>query len=968
MANDVKLKVGADTGDLEKEFGALVKKVQSQLDKLKLGPESSKATPAATKKAEAVSAAKKVEERSRAEPGSMRETVQISKSLDAKVAQEKKGLDQINGELVKKKALIDDLTKQQATLAKGSEKELEIQKQIGKEKEKYARAQGYAQIRQVGFDRAQAAADKIKGLVRTQETDEEGKSIEKVTFESPKASEKGKEKGSSDKVKVSTPGVPGALQFGTAVNTQRRPAGQEGFEKVFKTVVAQKQKTKEDVAALKIANSTLSQKDGTLNKIKKQEDTLLKMDKDATFWTEQRKKYEEEINSILETREALQKKLKVDSDGNPVPDAADKPKEKKGKEEDVVGQLMSKLSVAGVISGITGVVVQGINQIVGSPSRALAAGGSAVANTVGKEYASVYNGNLPTELALTKEKAEAKRMADTQEKGERAKDKALTVAAATGVIATGGLALSGVGAIPAIGTAVGAGAAAFGTQRMRAKTVAGLTKDFFPEYSKQQTAEYESLIAQQNSEDFNKNYESKKKLNPTKVLAAEEYNQNAQRDVDFQRQMGLSNEEFRGRFESPTGNAVGGFKQKAFDAGFTSEQAMQSASNIQAAGGSTRASTGLATTALQAGRNLDLTNASSVIGKLSGSLGGSDTTKEAFVKILAEGTKVGLDGSEYRSENRRFIETAAEVISQSGTTSTAGVEQILGQFGRFFGDKTMAGQDAGKSAYEMYRQTSMAQTGPEGTMRAAGMLTDPTIAKLDTFSRASLFNMPIDQLTPDNPAIISMAKKAGVKPEELIEAQNNITAKSANKFEASDTAVQKLKDVKEKYGVKSAIGFQGPLAPKAYDEMTEALGQSNTMQGLEHPNLAQNQRAASAYSDALSSGDTKKMSKAMEEAKTSQLEKPSSGRAEDETNKIRAEMSREVNRIFVDMKDSIIPAAGAAENFVRRIKELNAAMMALPENQRAGFANANILPIFGHAPETAASAGPPTAGSPPNGR
>ena len=609
-------------------------------------------------------------------------------------------------------------------------------------------------------------------------------------------------------------------------------------------------------------------------------------------------------------------------------------------------------SVPGSIGAIAGAVVMSINQIAGSASRGIVAGGSAVSSTAGREYSSIYNGSLPTEMAFSKERAQAKEMADKQEAANRSMDTAKAAAGIALGMAAPAMALSGVG-IPAAGaSALGSMGMLLSSQRMRAQTFGSIAGSLgFSGIAKTQHQEYENLLAQQNSQDFMGNYEAKKQLNPTKVLGVNDYNQNSQRDLDFQRQMGLNMGSFRGTF-----------KNSIFNAGFDDTQGMGMASGIMGAGGSTRASTGLAGFGLQAQRSLDMTNAGGVIGTLSKSLGGADTTKEAFIKILAEGTRVGLDGSEFREENRKFVEAAAQVVSQSGVTSGAGVDQIMSQFGKFFGDKTGAGLAAGQGAYDLYRQTSMATSGPRGTMRAAGMLSDPTISKLDRDSREALFNMPIDQLTPDNPAIIAMAKQANISPQQLIDAQNKITSKSANQFARSDRARDSLSAVKKKYGASSAIGFQGPLSAGAYDEMTNALGESNIAQIKEHPELGQNQRLTSAYSDALSSGDTQKQGKILEEAKKAQIESNASVRPEDETNKVRAEMSREINRVFMDMKDAIVPAAGAAANFVEQIKKLNAAMMALPEGDRAAYANKNILSIFGATPTNAPSAGSPSSG------
>jgi hypothetical protein len=432
------------------------------------------------------------------------------------------------------------------------------------------------------------------------------------------------------------------------------------------------------------------------------------------------------------------------------------------------------------------------------------------------------------------------------------------------------------------------------------------------------------------------------------------YLRDYQRNLDFQRQTGQSEEGFRG--------FLGGVNR----AGFTDEQGMGMSSGILGAGGSTRAATGNAALGLQAQRNLDITNASGLIGKLSGGLGGAETTKESFVKLLAEGTRAGLDGSDFREENRKFVESAADMISKSGVSTSGGVEQILSQFGRFFGDKTNTGIEAGKNAFDLYRETSMATTGPRATMRAAGMLTDPTIGKLSRDSREALFNMPIDQLTPDNPAIIAMAAQAStpqhtVSPEDLIKAQNKITSKSANLFKNSDIATQNLSKIKQKYNLSSAIGFQGPLSQVSYDEIGKALGESNIAQIKEHPELGKDQRTASAYSEGLTRDDARMQNKALEDAKKNQLEAPTTGRPGDETNRQQAEASRLANELFVSIQKSIVPASDAVKTFAT---DINALVAAIKSGQGTGAALKTFNDKY---PGMTAPSNVPSANSPSSG-
>lgn len=753
MAQDVKLKIGADTSELERAFGTLIKKIQGDADRLKISPSGSKAAPGVE---------------------SVREAAQTSRNLNQRIREEKAGLDLINRELAKKKALIDQISQQQANAVKGSREELALVQRLNRERERLHQAEKVAQIQKVNYDKAQEASNRARGI--------------------------------------------GGGQGGVA---------QGG------------------------------------------------------------------ITSLSGLAKAL---------GIPL---------------GAIGAGATAIAGGTALEGIRRYFTQANYRAAENQASAFQTQGQG-----GQRLNSLLNGGAAQELTFDPQRAQASQRADAYMKGELESSFRLFSRPLQTL---------------------------FGKRRY---TGSGLFKQ-----SEQMgwgtagtEAEVQSQQDKERAEFQSKQFEALKNgpEGAMRTAVSGSYLSNYQRDLDFQRQMGLNTGSFRGGF-------LGGVQ----GAGFTTEQGMGMASGIMGAGGSTRASVGSAALGLQAQRNLDITNASGVLGKLSGSLGSSETTNEAFVKLLAEGTRVGLDGSDFREENRKFVESAADIVSKSGVTSSGGIDQILSQFGRFFSDKSNVGIEAGKSAYELYRQTSMETTGPRGTMRAAGMLTDPTINKLGRDSREALFNMPIDQLTPDNPAIIAMAKQAGVSPQTLIDAQNGITSRSANQFTRSDQATQRLAAVKNKYGRSSVSDTVGPFAPGEQDELNTALGESNIAQIKEHPELGQNQRMTSAYSEALSKGDAQAQNKILEDAKKQQLSATGTGRPEDETNRAQAEASRLANQLFLSIKDSIIPASDAVKSFANDINTLVAAI-------RSGQ-GASALQNFNAKYPGMSSMNAPTAGSPSSG-
>jgi len=403
-----------------------------------------------------------------------------------------------------------------------------------------------------------------------------------------------------------------------------------------------------------------------------------------------------------------------------------------------------------------------------------------------------------------------------------------------------------------------------------------------------------------------------------RTAIANRYLQNYQGDLGTQRQLGLSDEQLRG-------NAYGtssGFYGKANDAGFMNEQARGAASNIIGAGGSTRSAAGNAVDVLKAGRNLDITNAGSIFGKLSGSIGSDTGSKDAFVKLLALGTSKGLDDSKYAEENRKFIESAAGIVSKSGTTSSEGLDQVLNTVGKFFGgDKTTRGIEAGQNAYELYQQKSMQQTGPTGAMRAAGIMKDPILNKLNTFSKAALFNTPENQLTSDNPQIQYWAKQAGVSAQELIDSANKVTGSSQNAFGTSDEAIKKVAKIKKDFGINSFSDVKN-LDPYRKQLAIQAYGEAQSLTNLENPDLAKDQRSSLVYVDSQASGDSKASMKALEDAKRAQVDANNPTRAGDATNSANAQGDKLFNNLFSSLQTQIAPTKQAIDGLANNIKDL----------------------------------------------
>ena len=762
----------------------------------------------------------------------------------------------------------------------------------------------------------------------------------------------------ADKLKLGTASSKGAAERTSA----------DVFRENLETTRNKEKTTRLDQQAIQIANRALDEKKRKLEEISRKEAESVKNEKEKAYWAKERNKAEEDYNTILKTRDRLQSSVSRNKVAPGVPSGGG-PNIPKGGITNL-RDLVGLLGVPGTVLAGIGTAIAGIKGLEAGRrvfaesqfrTREIEAQTFQTQGQGGQRLNSILSGGAAEDLTFNPQRLQAAQYAQEKIAGRYNPYQPSGPLGFT-PLGMAGKVFSGIGS--AIYGKEGLGALEHGQFAQAGRSVLGRLG------FEDQKREFEARKAQEQADAQAEQFNALKN-GPEGGIRTALANRNLQTyrlDLATQRQLGLSDEGLRG---NGLGLGNTGFYGKANEAGFTDEQARSSAGNIISAGGSTRSARGNAVTALQAERNLDITNASQIFGKLSGSIGSETGSKDAFIKILAEGTRVGLDGSQYREENRKFIESAATIVSRSGVSSSEGLDQILSTVGKFFGgDKTTRGIEAGQNAYELYRQKSIEQTGPTGTMRAAGIIKNPILNKLDTFSRAALFNIPIDQLTVDNSAVQALAANASrsgkpVSPEQIIEEANKVTAASQNKFQKSDTSIQRLKELKKKYGLKSVLDTSS-LTKEQQKEVNLALGQAQLNAINENPELGKDFRTTGVYVDAQVSGDAKQQNKLLEDAKKAQMEAGVGGRGGDLTNAAQAQGDKLFNNLFSSLKDQIVPTKKAIDDFANNIKNLvtvmNTSSSAL-ERAKAVTGLNNVLGI----PSTQAPNQPAAGPSSPNG-
>lgn len=253
---------------------------------------------------------------------------------------------------------------------------------------------------------------------------------------------------------------------------------------------------------------------------------------------------------------------------------------------------------------------------------------------------------------------------------------------------------------------------------------------------------------------------AEREKNPLKWRARENYEQNWRSDFDMQRRLGLSDASLFGEriFDQGSGKTTieGGILSTGLNAGLTREEIMGSMGQILSAGGSTRAARGLGILGAQAGRAGLEGNTN--IARLSGLAGDAASTESAFRRLLGEGVKQGLDGSEFRQENNKFQEILAATILTTGFSGEKSINRTADLMGSFVADKTMAGLQGAQSAFSLVDTLTKGNEGVNAQIRGAKIMNNYGYADLG--AKSFLQNAGINSITEENPRVQNLFEQA----------------------------------------------------------------------------------------------------------------------------------------------------------------------------------------------------------------
>lgn len=268
---------------------------------------------------------------------------------------------------------------------------------------------------------------------------------------------------------------------------------------------------------------------------------------------------------------------------------------------------------------------------------------------------------------------------------------------------------------------------------------------------------------------FQEMEEIEKQKSPLRRAAEQYYSANYFRDLQFQRQLGISDIELMG---------PQGLIRRGAEAGFTQEDIFGASASILAAGGTTRVARESAILSNVLARNFDLTNASQILGIIGGRAGTGAASEQAIIKMLAEGTRIGLNRSELVQEQRQFMQIAASIGAAAGVRGPEGFGRVAEMLSGFVTQTTTAGISDAAMAYRRFEELTGQQGGPaRQAFRVAEMARQaPELRTLTTDVEGRLLlqdiaDMPISEFTEENPVVRAAMMRTGMSFEQLMAAK-----------------------------------------------------------------------------------------------------------------------------------------------------------------------------------------------------
>lgn len=332
-----------------------------------------------------------------------------------------------------------------------------------------------------------------------------------------------------------------------------------------------------------------------------------------------------------------------------------------------------------------------------------------VSKAAGAGISEYYRGGATEQEFFKTSRMDALSGASEKLKADKETDFLRVAGATMGIIVGSALVATGAGAIAGGALIAGSVGALVSNDRMRTKAF-GSQEDY----------------ANVGAKDFYSNFQKMNEANKNKDFfqkqAMDMFGENKGSLLKTQRNLGLNDQDLMFGSDS--------FVNRGYASGFNMSEMTGGASKILDVGGSARTAQS-PEQALRLQRNMGLMNAPELTGQLSKNLFGGTQSNEAMVRILSEGTKIGLDASEMRTEQAKFAQATVDIVGKNQISTQTGAGEMASLLTSYLTNKTTgAGIEAAQSAIERQNELGREMGGATGALKAQKIYSDPLLNKL----------------------------------------------------------------------------------------------------------------------------------------------------------------------------------------------------------------------------------------------
>lgn len=336
----------------------------------------------------------------------------------------------------------------------------------------------------------------------------------------------------------------------------------------------------------------------------------------------------------------------------PSSEAADAPNQLKS--------LIKGFLTAGAASAIIRGALNISQNIIQAEGRELRTEGSAI-NAASSSVRDAYSGRGFESVMFGQERLRALEMADTQRSRQSNQDMAnIFGRVATGAL-MGGVAGGMKGSVAGLpGMIAGGALGALGGFGMAMTDDRSMAKVFDNE-------RYEKMLTAEGMQNFQAYEAAERAKNPFKTLAADFTKQRGRELMNLQRSTGLTDQTMFPMLEENMGFGGGNYSL---------EEILKNQSGMAQAGASSEDLRGNLSGMAASAQQYGITNAASVMGRISGAGNQQGSTDDAFARLLTVAVKNGVDLSTMPQELNRFANIAVDIATKGGGFSQEAAERF----------------------------------------------------------------------------------------------------------------------------------------------------------------------------------------------------------------------------------------------------------------------------------------------------